>query len=179
MKVGVILIAAGTAMLGCHSGNRVSGGREITDGDTLVFLVQSLSPSGTLSTAPSGFWNGAENLDTVRLAVLHRNDVVFDSVQVRVRGGPMVSLDSRTPELPAPDKIDSAGVWFLAPARLFSVTSESVPNIGSTILRFNASVVDHWMSTEHPDHSYITRLTVEIWSGGRRFARELTVQLPV
>ena len=167
------------AMFACGKGGDGLARHPLGETDSVVFLVQSVSPSGMPTMEVTTFWNGAEHLDTVRLTVLHRNEVEVDSLRVRVRAGPMVSLDSSSPELPAPDRIDSLGRWFEVPRDLFEVSAESAPTFGVTILRLHPESIDRWVGDVHRDRPYTTRLSVEVWSGGRHLTRELAIQLPV
>ena len=166
------------AVIACGEGRGNAARPSLSETDSVVFLVQSVSPSGAPTIDVSTFWNGAEHLDTVRLVVLHRNGVRVDSLRVRVRAGPIVSLDS-SPELPAPDRIDALGAWFDVPGRLLDVSPDNPTNFGMTLLRIHPESIDRWVGESHRDHPYTTRVSVEVWSGGQHLTRELAIQLPV
>ena len=162
----------GSLILACSP----PGGRtpDPPQGSRLAFLVSTITPAGRDTTFRSGFWNGAEHLDTVGLALVDGSSTVkVDSVTLQGRSGPVRMLDDLLPNV---TEADSLGRYARFPQSLLARKTPKTGPLGVVITTIYVPAAIDWARRNMPALPYLTRLRVMVWQSGRPTQAELDVQ---
>jgi hypothetical protein len=168
-------IAAGLVLGLCgHPVGAQSGRQRVVEATPPIFLVTTIEPSGARVTKAATLWEGGVDEDTV-VVVLARRLARVDSVRLLGRSGPLV-LNG---DLPDVTRADSLGRWWIAPrsqlASLAGLTRGDSVVLGALLPMRLASLARRL----RPSRPYLTRIAVEVWSGGTVARAELDVGQPI
>lgn len=143
----------------------------------VFFVVTTIAPNGHRQSSSSGFWNGAEHLDTVQVWLADEAPRArMDSVRVFVKSGPVSSADPQK-EYADVARADSLGRWTRLPATFLTHPATS-PDRPMAVASFSARSAVSWARRNVHARPFATRVAVEVWRGVRSSRAELRLEVP-
>lgn len=132
------------------------------------FITETVEPTGQRKWDPAAVWNGAENLDTIRL--ISRAGSI-DSIRLFARSGP-VRMRNESVDIA---HADARGLWGRLPEAVF--LKSRIPG-DSVAASLSAHSLISWVQEHRSARPYLTRVAAELWRHGRSRRYELRMEVP-